>query len=123
MICFRTSAENFAISSAFFVAISFISLGCQKKEYSDSVFGSGDVDDVVTFEGEASSFMSSTSGFQKKERSETDFVHGDTGDEMSFAGGIGILTSVTLYGLWAFRETTFCTGGEAIVVLMIGNDG
>ncbi len=74
MICFGTSAENFAISSALFIAISFISSGCQKKVYSDSVFGSGDVDDVVTFDGVATSFIFSASGIQKKDRSEMDFV-------------------------------------------------
>ncbi len=41
----------------------------------------------------------------------------------SWTVGDGILNSVILYGPWAFRGMTFCTGGEAIVVLMIGNDG
>ncbi len=58
--------------------------GVQKKVYSDSEFRCIDVDDVESFEGEASSFVFSE--FQKNERSETDFVCGVTGDEMSFAG-------------------------------------
>ncbi len=80
-------AVNFAIGGSFFVASSFISSGDQKKEYSGSVFGSRDVDDVEILDGEATLFISSASGFQKKDRSETDFVSGVTGDEMNFVGG------------------------------------
>ncbi len=41
----------------------------------------------------------------------------------SWTGGDGILISVTLYGLWALRGTTFCLGGDAIVVWSIGKEG
>ncbi len=41
----------------------------------------------------------------------------------SWTGGDRILHSVTLYGLWAFREMTCWIGSDAIVVSMIGNDG
>ncbi len=41
----------------------------------------------------------------------------------SWIGGDGILTSVTLYGPFAIRGTTFWIGSDAIVVSMIGNDG
>ncbi len=78
---------SFATGGSFFVASSFISSGDQKKEYSGSVFGSGDVDDVEILDGEATLFMSSTSEFQKKDRSETDFMRGVTGEEMTFMGG------------------------------------
>ncbi len=86
-IGFGTGAENFLNSGAFFIAISFISSGTQKKENSESDFGRRDDRDGVTFDGEAISFMSSASGFQKKDRSEMDFIHGITGDEMTFMGG------------------------------------
>ncbi len=66
----------------------FCSLGTQKKESSETRFGIGDVDDVGTLEGEATLFVSSTSGFQKKVRSVMDFVCGVTGEEMSFVGGV-----------------------------------
>ncbi len=78
---------NFGISGTFFVATSFASSGVQKKVYSEMRFRIRDVDDVETFEGEATSFVSSTSGFQKKDSSEMGLVHGDTGDEMIFLGG------------------------------------
>ncbi len=67
-------AVNFAISGAFFVVISSVSLDSQKKVSSESDFRFRDADEVETFEGDAFSFDSSASGFQKKERSETDFV-------------------------------------------------
>ncbi len=52
---------------------SLTSSGSQKKENSESDFRCIDARDVVTFDGEATSFMSSASGFQKKDRSEMDF--------------------------------------------------
>ncbi len=70
----------------FLVATSFVSSGIQKKVSSGSVFESGEVDDVVTFIGEAMSYVSSVSGFQKKERSVMGFVCGITGDETIFVG-------------------------------------
>ncbi len=88
MIGIGTGAENFATSGALFVASSFASSGVQKKERSDSVFESGDVNDVVIFDGKAFSFVSSASGIQKKDRSEMGFVRGDTGDETHFVGGL-----------------------------------
>ncbi len=87
MIGIGTGAESFAISAAFFVVTSLVSLDSQKKDNSDSEFGSGDADDAVTFFGEAISFVFSVSGFQKNERSEMGFVHGVTGDETIFLGG------------------------------------
>ncbi len=87
MIGFGFSAENFLTLGALFVATSFVSSGSQKKENSDSSFRSGDVGEVVTFDGDAISFVSSASGFQKKDRSVMDFVCRDTGDEMNFVGG------------------------------------
>ncbi len=65
---------NFATSGALFVTTSSIPLGVQKKESSETKFGIGDVDDVGTFEGEATSFVYSASRSQKKDRSEMDFV-------------------------------------------------
>ncbi len=91
MIGIGTGAANFAISGAFFVATSsassFISSGCQKKVYSETRFGIGDVGDVGTLEGEGTLFMSSVSGIQKKDRSVMGFMRGVTGDEMTFLGG------------------------------------
>ncbi len=87
MICFSFSIENFVTLGTLFVAISSASSGVQKKESSDSVFESGDVDDVVIFDGKAFSFVFSISGIQKKDKSEMGFVRGDTGDEMTFMGG------------------------------------
>ncbi len=78
MIGIGMGAANFAISGAFFVVISSVFLGSQKKVNSESDFGCGD---------EVISFISSASGFQKKDRSETDFVRGITGEEMTFLGG------------------------------------
>ncbi len=80
-------AVNFAISGAFFVVTSLVSLNSQKKDNSESEFRCRDADEVVTFDGEAFSFVFSISEFQKNESSETDFVRGDTGEETSFLGG------------------------------------
>ncbi len=74
MIGIGTGAENFATGGSFFVATSSDSSGVQKKVYSETRFGIGDVDDVETFEGEATSFVSLASGSQKKDRSEMDFM-------------------------------------------------
>ncbi len=87
MIGIGMGAENFLISGTFFVAISFVSSGVQKKENSDSVFRCGDVGDAMILVREAISYAFSASGIQKKDRSETGFVHRDTGDEMNFVGG------------------------------------
>ncbi len=88
MIIFGISVESFVTGGSFFVATSFISLGCQKNEYSDdSDFGCGEVGDVVTFDGEAISFMFSTLESQKKERSETGFVCGVAGVAVIFVRG------------------------------------
>ncbi len=63
MIGSGISAMNFSNSGAFFIAISFISSGSQKKENSETCFRNGDVE---TFVGEVISFVSSASEFQKK---------------------------------------------------------
>ncbi len=103
MIGFGTSAGIFATSGAFFVATSLDSSDSQKKEYSEVGFGCRDTGDVVIFDGEATSFISSSSGFQKKtdrkrlsffpqllnskkKRSETGFECRDTGDVENFIG-------------------------------------
>ncbi len=83
MIVFGIGVENFVTSGTFFVAISFISLGVQKKEYSEDGIGCGD---VGTFNEDAISFMFSASEFQKKDKSETDFMQGVTGEETTFLG-------------------------------------
>ncbi len=52
------------------------------------------------------------------------FLVGKAFREMtSWIGGDGILTSETLYGPLALRETIFWIGSEAIEVSTIGNDG
>ncbi len=81
MIGFGFSVVNFAISGAFFVAISFTSLDSQKKVNSEIDFGCRD---AVILDGEVTLFMSSASGFQKKDRSVMGFRHGVTGNEMIF---------------------------------------
>ncbi len=89
MIGFGIGAENFATWGALFVATSFDSSGSQKEKYSeDSSFGSGDVGDVVTFDREVTSFVSSALEFQKKERLEMSFICGDIGDVMNFVGDV-----------------------------------
>ncbi len=91
MIGIRTGAANFATSGAVFVVTSPVSLDSQKKdnlemrfgsgdevisfvssaswfqkkESLDSVFESGDVDDVVIFDGKAFSFVFSASSFTR----------------------------------------------------------
>ncbi len=84
MIGIGTGAESFAILGAFFVVTSSVSLDSQKKENSEDDVVCGGVE---TFEGEATLFMSLTSGFQKKDSSEMSFVRGDTGEETTFLGG------------------------------------
>ncbi len=74
MIFFGIGEVNFSTEDALFVATSLASSDSQKKVNLDSEFRCRDADDVETFEGEASSFMSSTSGFQKKNRSEMGFI-------------------------------------------------
>ncbi len=95
-----TGTENFTISRAFFVVISFASSDSQKKVSSESDFRFVDVGEVETFDGEAFSFVFSASGFQKKDKSEMGFVRGDTGDETSFMGGA------------IQRDTTCCMGAS-----------
>ncbi len=87
MIGFGFGVENVVTSGTLFVAFSFISLGCQKKESSGSIFRGRDFSDAVIFVEEVTSYVFSDSGSQKKERSEMSFVHGFTGDEMNFLGG------------------------------------
>ncbi len=70
----RTGAGIFATSGALFVATSLESLGSQKNENSESGFGCGGTRDVVIFDGEATLFISSASGFQKKENSDVTFI-------------------------------------------------
>ncbi len=82
MIGFGIGAENFSILGALFVATLLESSDSQKKVNSGSSFRCGDVRDVVTFDGEATSFMSSASGFQKNENSQTGFGCKITGDSM-----------------------------------------
>ncbi len=93
MIRIGTGAVNFSTEGVFFVATSFTSSDSQKKVNSDSEFRCGDVGVAVTFFGEVTSFVSSTSGFQKKERSVMGFVCGVTGKEMSFV--VGVIRSET----------------------------
>ncbi len=67
MIGIGTGAVNIATSGALFIATSFVSSGSQKKENSDSDFGSDDVGEAVI------SFVSSASESHKKERPDSGF--------------------------------------------------
>ncbi len=83
MIGFGIGAENFAISGAFLIATSFISSDSQKKENSETGFGCGDAGDAVILDGEATSFMSSASGFQKKGQIRDGFRMHTSNEEIS----------------------------------------
>ncbi len=96
VIGFEISVVNSTTLHAHSVTSSFVSLGIQKNESSDSdsFLTSTSFSFLISFSffisfnDETFSSVLSSSEFQRKDKSEMIFVHGDTGDETSFLGEV-----------------------------------